>query len=182
MYDQNAAKSWEKLFMWTLLGHMTLTTTGGLLLPDGSKLAGAHQLIAPLVDLIPNVGNYAARSIDPVFAETFIGYSLVVAAIFLLLFMAKMPSKTGKVFLKSRERWIALSGCTLGSVGVLGIVWLVPSNPVSRGRAYFIIEAATSSQLGIALGMNILLVGIPLLCAGATYAMFRSTSTVSSHS
>lgn len=146
-------------------------------MPDGSQLATAHQLVLPLTDLIPNVKRYAEKSIDPVFAETFISYSLVIALVCLLIVALRMPAKQGKVFFKRWERFRVLLFFTACCVGMICIVWLGPINPVSKGRAYFMIEAATSSYAGIVIVMNSLLVSIPLFCFSGAFIAVRGTST-----
>jgi len=177
MFKKIKTKTWDKLFLWTLLAHLAVTTIMGVLMPDGSQLAGAHRLVLPLTDLIPNVKRYAEKSVDPMFAETFIGCSLVIAAIFLVFFMVRMPVKQGRVFSKRWERPLGLVWGTSVAIGMVCILWLGPINPVSKGRAYFIIQAATSSYAGIVMVMNSLLVSMPLFMCIFIFMIFRGTST-----
>lgn len=181
MHNQKKTKTWDYIGLWALFWHLVVTTVMGTLMPEGRQLAAAHQLVLPLTDLIPNVKRYAEKSIDPIFAETFIGYSLVIAVVFLVVVMLRMPAKQGKVFFKRWQRFRVVLGFTACCLGMICILWLGPINPASKGRAYFMIQAATSSYAGIVMVMNSLLVSMPFCCLVGAFIGFRGTSTHINH-
>jgi hypothetical protein len=169
--------SWDRYLLWTLAAHFAITTMLGALMRTGSSLSALHQFVLPLTDLIPNVKRYADKSVDAVFAETFIGCSLIIAAVLFVIFAIKLPAKTGKTFYRQWERPLVLIWGTFLCMGLICVMWFGPINPLSKGRAYFMIHAATSSYAGIVLVMNNLLVWIPLFMLLMTFGAFRSTST-----
>lgn len=177
MNKSTDTKKWANIGLWALFWHLIVSTILGGVMPEGNKLEMAHQLILPLTDLIPNVKRYAQKSIDPIFAETFIGYSLTIAAVVLGIVILRLPAKKGKIFFKRRERFFAVFGFTAFCMGLVCIFWFGPVNPASEGRAYFIIQAATSSYAGIVIAMNSLLVSLPLMCFAFIFIVVRGTST-----
>lgn len=177
MLNQKGTQPWDYIVLWALFWHLVVTTIMGVFMPEGGQLAAAHQLVLPLTDLIPNVKRYAEKSIDPIFAETFIGCSLGIAAVIFVFVMLRMPAKRGKVFFKRWQRFFGLIWVTFAAVGGVCILWLGSISPVSEGRAYFIIQAATSSYAGIVIVMNSVLVGIPLSMFLLIFIVFRGTST-----
>lgn len=147
------------------LGHAIGTTLLGALLPSGEHLGWLHALVRPIVELIPNAVRITNRAPDPVFAQTFIGLSLVIAFLILLFFIVAVRGYHTKTFESTWRRALALL-YIWGIVLVLLLsFWAVPyMDPASKGRAYFLVKAATSSNLGVLTFMNQSVVGFPLFC------------------
>jgi hypothetical protein len=148
------------------VGHAFGTSLLGALLPSGEHLGWLHRLVSPLVELIPNAVRITNRSPDPVFAQTFIGLSLVIAFLVLLYFIVAVRGYHTKTFESTSRRFLALFYIwVVAGVIMLGILWFMPYlDPVSKGRAYFLLKAATSGNSGVLTVMNQLVVGIPLIC------------------
>lgn len=149
--------------MKAYFSHAIGTALLGLLLPAGEHLAWLHSLVKPIVALIPNAARVTERAPDPVLAQTFIGLSLLIASAILLYCIVAVRGYHTKTFERSIQRWLSLMymwGCVLL---LLGIAWWMPYlDPLSKGRTYFMLKAATSSNAGVLVVMNQLLVGFPL--------------------
>lgn len=144
--------------------HVISTVVIGLLLPGGEHLAWLHGLLQPVVSLIPNAVRIPLRAPDPVFAQTFIGLSLLIAAAILLYFVVGVRGYRTRTFDSAVKRWAGLFFGWCFVLLCLTISWFVPLlDPLSKGRAYFLLKAATSSDLGVVIVMNQLLVGFPMV-------------------
>jgi heme/copper-type cytochrome/quinol oxidase subunit 4 len=152
--------------MYAWVAHAVGIALLGALLPSGEHLAWLHRLVSPVVELIPNAIRITNRSPDPVFAQTFIGLSLVIALLMLLYFILAMRGYHTKAFESTWKRFLALFyNWVVAGVIMLGILWFMPYlDPLSKGRAYFLLNAATSSTAGVFTVMNQLVVGMPLAC------------------
>lgn len=149
--------------MKAYFAHAIATAVMGLLLPSGKHLTGLHQLLQPIVNLIPNAVRIPLRAPDPVFAQTFIGLSLLAAAATLLYFVVAVRGYRTRTFDSAVKRWLVLvyGWCVVSLC--LTIAWWMPLlDPLSKGRAYFLLKAATSSDFGVVIVMNQLLVGFPM--------------------
>ncbi|NIM41637.1 MAG: hypothetical protein GTN84_11130 [Hydrogenophaga sp.] len=145
--------------------HAFGTAALGVLLPSGQHLVWLHSLMQPVVALIPNALRVTERAPDPVFAQTFIGLSLLIASAILLYCIVAVRGYHTKTFESSTKRWLALTHVWAIVLVILGIAWWMPYlDPISKGRAYFMLNAATSSKGGVLVIMNQLLVGFPLFC------------------
>lgn len=149
--------------MKAYFAHAIGTAVMGLLLPAGEHLTALHQWMQPVVNLFPNAVRIPLRAPDPVFAQTFIGLSLLAAAAVLLYFVVAVRGYRTRTFDSAIKRWTGLFlGWCLISL-CLAIFWFVPLlDPLSKGRAYFLLKAATSSDFGVVIVMNQLLVGFPM--------------------
>ncbi len=149
----------------TYLGHATVTGVLGMLLPSGEHLGWLHERVLPVVELIPNAVRMTNRAPDPVFSQTFIGLSLVVAFAILVFYVVAMRGYHTRTFDRTITRILALAYVWGIVLILLAIFWWMPYlDPLSKGRAYFITRAAISSNLGVITAMNQLVVGMPLLC------------------
>lgn len=148
----------------TYIGHATATGLLGLLLPSGEHLGWLHERVLPVVELIPNAVRMTNRAPDPVFAQTFIGLSLLVAFAILAFYVVAMQGYHTKTFDRTITRILTLAYGWALVLLMLSIAWWMPYlDPLSRGRAYFITRVAVSSNLGVITAMNQLVVGMPLL-------------------
>lgn len=149
--------------MKAYLSHAVGTAVIGTLLPSGEHLTWLHRLLQPVVNLIPNAIRIPLRAPDPVFAQTFIGLSLLIAAAILLYFVVAVRGYRTRTFDSAIKRWLVLVYGWCVVLLCLAIFWWMPLlDPLSKGRAYFILRAATSSDLGVVVVMNQLLVGFPM--------------------
>lgn len=80
------------------IGHAIGTGLLGALLPGGDHLGFLHRLMLPIVELIPNAMRITSRSPDPMFAQTFIGLSLLIALMILLYFVFFMRGYHTRTF------------------------------------------------------------------------------------
>lgn len=148
------------------IGHAIGTAFLGLFMPSGEHLETLHRLMFPIVQLIPNAWRITNRVSDPTFAQAFIGLSLLIAFLILMYFVFFGRGYKIIVFESKWQRFLMLfyAWIFFGFV-MIGIAWFMPYlDPASKGRAYFMIVAATSSTAGILTVMNQLIVGIPLFC------------------
>lgn len=165
MSHMNAPTYKHPPIMKAYLGHAMGTALLGAVLPSGEHLELLHRLMLPIVELIPNAVRITERAPDPMFAQTFIGLSLVIALVILLYFVVAVRGYHTKTFFSSTKRWLALIYVwAIVSMGLL-IFWLIPyMDPLSEGRAYYLVKAATSSNLGVLTVMNQSVVGFPFFC------------------
>lgn len=161
----NASTYKQPPLMKAYSAHAVGTMLLGALLPSGEHLGLLHSLMLPIVKLIPNAVRITNRAPDPVFAQTFIGLSLLIAFLILLYFIVAVRGYHTKTFESSWRRFWALVHIWLIVAVILGIAWFMPYlDPVSKGRAYFLVKAATSGTTGILTVMNQLVAGMPLAC------------------
>ncbi|MBL0421730.1 hypothetical protein JI739_15335 [Ramlibacter sp. AW1] len=147
------------------LGHSIVVALLGGLLPTGDSLSWLHSIVWPAAQLIPNAVLLTERAPDPIFAQTLIGISLWIA-IGILAFHVAVMRKWGyhtKTFSRPSHKFFALC-CWWAIVSLLlSIAWFLPLvEPISQGRAYYLIRSATSGPFGVATAMNQLLVSMPL--------------------
>ena len=148
------------------LGHAIETALLGVLLPSSEHLTALHRLMLPIVELIPNALRITSRAPDQIFAQTFIGLSLLIAFLILVYFIVAMRVYHTKTFESGRKRFYSLvyGWIVFGGI-MLGIAWFVPYlDPASKDRTYFLVMAATSGTTGVLTVMNQLIVGLPLFC------------------
>lgn len=146
------------------IGHAIGTALLGLFMPSGEHLEALHRLMLPIVKLIPNALRITNRVSDPEFAQAFIGLSLLIGFLILMYFVVFVRGYKIKVFESKWQRFLMLfyAWIFFGFV-MIGISWFMPYlDPVSKGRTYFLVLAATSSTAGILTVMNQLIVGFPL--------------------
>lgn len=157
--------------------HAISTAVLGLLMPSGEHLTWLHQLLQPIVNLIPNAVRIPLRAPDPVFAQTFIGLSLLAAAAILLYFVVAVHGYRTRTFDSAVKRWAGLFFGWCFVLLCLTIFWFVPLlDPLSKGRAYFFLKVATSSDLGVVIVMNQLLVGFPMVMLLGVLAGHKCTN------
>lgn len=159
----NALAYRQPPLMKAYLGHAIGTFLLGVLLPSGEHLELLHRLMLPFVKLIPNAVRITNRAHDPVFAQTFIGLSLLIAFLILLYFIVAVRGYHTKTFESTWKRSLSLvyGWVVFGGI-MIGILWFMPYlDPVSKGRAFFLVKAATSGTTGVLTVMNQLVVGIP---------------------
>lgn len=148
----------------TYFGHAIGTAALGALLPSGDQLSSLHALVRPVVELIPNAVRVTNRAPDPIFAQTFIGISLLIAFAILVIYVIAMRGYHTKTFLSAGKRWAVLLVMWLLVLFMLTSLWRWPYlDPLSKGRAHFLLMAATSGRLGVVTAMNQLVVGMPML-------------------
>jgi hypothetical protein len=163
--------------MKAYLAHAIGMALLGVLLPSGDHLGFVHRLVTPLVEAIPNAQRVTLLAPDPIFAQTYIGLSLVFALAILLFFIVKMRGYRTKTFDSARQRRGALASMWAIVAMSLGLFWFVPYlDPASKGRLYFLIHAATSSEFGVLFVMNLLIVGFVLLPLLGLWAGHACTS------
>ncbi|QHE88055.1 hypothetical protein F9K07_25755 [Hydrogenophaga sp. BPS33] len=164
--------------MKAYLGHAIGTAFLGLLLPSGEHLGPLHRLMLPIVELIPNAMRATARTPDPVFAQTFIGMSLLIAFLILLYFTVAVRGYHLKTFESRAKRWLALLYAWSVVCFLLLVLWKWPYlDPLSMSRSYFLLKAATSGTFGVLTAMNQLVVGIPLSFFLTLWAGHACTTT-----
>ncbi|TFY96442.1 hypothetical protein [Ramlibacter rhizophilus] len=150
----------------TYLGHAVGTALIGALLPNGDRLGWLHSWMWPIVEWIPNAGRLTNRASDPIFAQTFVGMSALVAIACLLLYIQALRRWGGctRSFERSSRRFLCLA-YIYALVGLLiALAWSLPIvDPVSKGRAYFILQLASSGTIGVVTAINQILIGAPML-------------------
>ncbi|TFY96444.1 hypothetical protein [Ramlibacter rhizophilus] len=162
------------------LGHTVGAALMGALLPKGDYLILMHSLIWPIVSWIPNVVRLTVNAPDPVFAQVFIGLSLIASTGilgFYCFFMGSRGYRT-RTFNSAWHRvmflsymWVVLGTC-------LAILWVVPYvGPASKGRAYFLFKSATASDFGVVVVMNQLVVGLPFMMLLALWIAHACTGS-----
>lgn len=146
------------------IGHAIGTGLLGALLPGGEHLGFLHRLMLPIVEVIPNAMRITSRSPDPVFAQTFIGLSLLIALMILLYFVFFVRGYHTRTFETAGKRHLAIAGFWLLTILMLSSFWIISyMNPLSKGRTYFLLQAATSGEVGVLTIINLLVAGGPLL-------------------
>lgn len=162
----------------TYLGHAVGTAVLGALLPPGDKLGHIHALVQPLVELIPNAVRITQRTADPVFAQTFLGLSLLMALAILVFYVVAMRGYHTRTFETTGKRLLLLAQAWVVVFPVLALLWWAPYlDPLSKGKAHFLINAAVSSHSGVITAMNQLIVGMPLVCCLLLWGVHACTST-----
>jgi heme/copper-type cytochrome/quinol oxidase subunit 4 len=163
--------------MRAYLGHAIGTALLGGLLPSGEHLGPLHRLATPIVELIPNAIRLTNRTPDPIFAQTFVGFSLAIAFVILIYFIVAVRGYRTRTFDGTWQRTRLLL-FIWGTVLVLLLsFWFLPyMDPVGKGRAYLVVQAATSSKLGLLTAMNQLIVGFPLVCILTLWAAHTCTA------
>lgn len=162
-FHMNAHPYKHPPLMKAYLAHAIGTALLGAVLPSGEYLEVLHRLMLPIVELIPNAMRITERAPDPMFAQTFIGLSLVIALAILLYFVVAVRGYHTKTFATSTKRWLALIYVWAIVLVMLGVAWFMPYlDPLSMGRTYFFLKAAASSNVGVLTVMNQLIVGLPL--------------------
>lgn len=165
--------------MQAYLGHALGSALLGILLPTGEYLTSLHEVVQPLVNLIPNAVRITERAPDPVFAQTFVGLSLVIAFAILLYFIVAVHDYHTRTFLNSKRRLLALAYGWVIVAALLGAFWFVPYlDPLSKGRAYFLLNAAVSSGWGVVTILNQLVVGLPMALLLMMWAGHTCTKTL----
>lgn len=145
--------------------HAVSTAVFGAFLPSGEHLGWLHPRMQAVVGMIPNAVRLTERAPDPGFAQTFIGMSMLMAVAILLFCVVAVRGYHTKTFESSLKRWFALIYVWSIVLVILCIAWWMPYlDPLSKGRAYFMLKAATSSNAGVLFIMNQLLVGFPMFC------------------
>jgi hypothetical protein len=91
------------------LGHALFTAVLGALLPSGEHLAWLHRLMLPVVELIPNAVRLTERAPDVVFAQTFIGLSLLISWAILLFCIVAVRGYHTRAFETSIRRVLAFT-------------------------------------------------------------------------
>lgn len=158
-------------------GHYFGSALVGFILLSAESLRFAHSWLKVFVDWIPNVPDMVRLTPDPIFAETFLGASSLIALIilsYLMIFCRKRyysmtySSRTEKVF---RGALFALF-----SVLLIFVMWARPYAEADHiGRTRAIIDTAISTRAGVILAMNPLVVGIPLLFVLVVWAQVFTT-------
>lgn len=124
------------------LGHAIGTALLGAMLPSGEHLRSLHRLMLPIVELIPNVVRITSRAPDPVFAQTFIGLSLLIAFLILMYFIVAVRGYHTRTF---DSTWKRFGMLLFGSL--VGISWFWPYlDPISKGKAYFFYKSSYIKQ------------------------------------
>lgn len=146
------------------LSHALGTTVLGVLMPTGEHLRWLHPLMLPVVELIPNAVRLTERAPDVVFAQTFIGLSLLISWVIVLLCVVALRGYHTRTFESTTKRAIALiSVWTTVGFGI-AVAWFAPYlDPLAHGRTHFLLQAATTSSVGVVTAMNVLVVWIPML-------------------
>lgn len=147
--------------------HAIGTALLGALLPSGEHMQGLHAIAFPIIQQLPGAIKISQQAPDPVLAQVFLALSLLIAVVVLTgsawhVSHGKYHTKT---FDSSAKKWRALIYWWVLTAFVLLLVWSVPyTNDGAQGRIYFLIKAATSTNLGVFTVMNFLIVGMPLAC------------------
>lgn len=150
--------------MHAWIGHAVGTGLLGFILPSGENLGWLHRLVLPIVEIIPNAMRITSRAPDPVFAQTFIGLSLLIALMIFLYFVFFMRGYHTRTFETAGKRYLLITGGWLLTILMLSGFWIISyMNPLSKGRTYFLLQAATSGDFGVLTIMNLLVAGGPLL-------------------
>jgi len=165
------------------VGHAVGTGLLGALLPSGEHLGWLHRLMLPIVEVIPNAMRITSRAPDPVFAQTFIGLSLLIALLILLYFVFFMRGYHTRTFDAAGRRYLVIAGGWLLTILMLSSFWIISyMNPLSKGRTYFLLQAATSGEVGVLTMMNQLVAGGPLLFLLAMWLAHACTTARNSAS
>jgi hypothetical protein len=176
--NSNSNRYREPPLIKTYFGHAALICLIGFLLPKGVDSNWLHGLMWPIVSLIPNAVRLTNRCVDPVFAQTLMGLSLLLSVLIIVFYIVAMRGYHTKAFeSKFKRRWALIYVWSFVLL-ILTIFWVVPFiDPLSHGRAYFLLLGATSSYFGIMSVMNQLLVGGPLLGLLMLWSAHSCTTT-----
>lgn len=179
----NTSKYKHPPLMQAYAGHAVGTAILGALLPSGEHLDWLHRLMIPIVELIPNAARITSRAPDPVFAQAFIGLSILIAALVLLTFVIFIfPGYHTKTFHEVFKRRIGLLYLWFIAIVILSFFWLIPYlDPLSKGQLYYLQAAALSGKVGVLVVINQLTVGFPLSILLFLGVAHRCTSAVNGY-
>lgn len=158
-------------------GHYFGSALVGLILLSVESLRFTHSWLKPFVDWIPNIPDMVRLTPDPIFAESFLGASFLIALSILVYLLTFCRGKYYAMTYSSRKEKLFRGALfALFSVLLIFVMWIRPYAEADHiGRTRAIIDAAISTRAGVILVMNPLVVGIPLLFVLVMWAQVFTT-------
>jgi hypothetical protein len=166
-------------------GHAIGTALLGMLLLSSKQTKSWHPYTQPILEWFPGAISISRLAPDPVSTQIFLVTSLLIAAC-LLIWTVWHVSRGGyhtKTFESQSKRWLAFL-YVWSLTGVLAAsLWNISySLDGAQTRAYFMIKAAISSDIGVVTAMNQIIVGMPLFFMLLSAVVPFSTKAKCAHS